>query len=313
MDSLLVPSSIQRIRSFLVEMCGMKVKPWASTEETLAALHTTLQAKRACGIFWDSLRTLLENLARDMKTRASADPGTLIDNEVLEGGRYLGLLDEIRQSLEKHNHEANAGSFRQLSATLSAPALGLLLLLGGVASVGCERTSFVQAPARPDTAISDADNSPCLEICGPATPADGGDAIVRKFDSQPATQRDTQPNTPADGPPRIVLRDTAPDHDAANRGADGGVVTIQDIMDSCNVPQDTQNQVRACLMTLDASWTSGMAQTLAGARCDDVNGDLRCFSNFSMNCTPRSDSSAFEVGKTRVCNPIIIYAGVRFV
>ena len=48
MESLIVPSSIQRIRSFLVEMCGMKVKPWATTEETLAALHTTLVARRQC-------------------------------------------------------------------------------------------------------------------------------------------------------------------------------------------------------------------------------------------------------------------------
>lgn len=303
MDSLLVPSSMQRIRSFLVEMCGMKVKPWASTEETLAALHTTLLAKRACGIFWDSLRTLLENLARDMKTRASAEPGSVIDNEVLDDGRYQDLLDEIRQRLNQREPEAG---FRPLSAALSAPALGLLLFLGGVASVGCARSGFVQGPGTPlDAAPADADNAPCLEICGAPMPADGGDALVRKPDSQP--------NTPSDVRPRIILPDTAPDHDAANRGADGGVVTLEDIMDSCNVPESVRTQVRACLMVLDASWTSGMAETLAGARCNDVNSDLRCFSDYSMNCPPRGDSSAFVAGKTRVCNPIIIYAGVRFV
>ena len=47
MENMIIPSAIQRIRSFLIEMCGMKVKPWATTEETLAALHTTLVARHA--------------------------------------------------------------------------------------------------------------------------------------------------------------------------------------------------------------------------------------------------------------------------
>ena len=100
MDSLLVPSSMQRIRAFLIEMCGMKVKPWAGTEETLAALHATLVARQSCDTFWSSLRGLLENLARDLKTRQDGEPGTLLDNEVLSDERYALLLDEIRACYE---------------------------------------------------------------------------------------------------------------------------------------------------------------------------------------------------------------------
>ena len=140
MEHLLIPSAVQRIRSFLIEMCGMRVKPWATTEETLAALHTTLVARHACDIFWTSLRGLLENLAHDLKMRQEATPGTLVDNELLDSGRYAALLDEIRATLACQT--AEPATFRRLAAALSAPALGLLLFLGGAASVGCNSTGL---------------------------------------------------------------------------------------------------------------------------------------------------------------------------
>lgn len=310
MDSLLLPSSIQRIRSFLVEMCGMKVKPWASTEETLAALHTTLVARHACGIFWDSMRTLLESLARDMRTRASATPGTLIDNEVLEAERYARLLDEIRQALARQGSEASAGSFRRLSAALSAPALGLLLFLGGVASVGCDRSGLSNGQGKPDAALAADVSGPNKGSPPPATDAEP--QIVWKLDAPPATR----PDAPAEGPPRIVLPpnpDTVPGATATTRGADGGVVTISDIMSSCNVPETLQRQVLGCLSLLDESWTTVMPQTLAGGSCDAVQSDLNCFATFSTTCQYSREPRTFVVGKTRICNPIPIYAGVRFV
>ena len=48
--SNLLPSSIQRIRVFLTESCGMKVKPWAGVDETLDALHAVIVDKRECGM-----------------------------------------------------------------------------------------------------------------------------------------------------------------------------------------------------------------------------------------------------------------------
>jgi hypothetical protein len=302
MDSLLVPSSIQRIRAFLVEMCGMKVKPWASTEETLAALHTTLVARHASRIFWDSLRALLENLAHDMKARASAAPDSLIDNEILDPESYVGLLDEIRESLARQETDKSARSFPHLSASLSAPALGLLLFLGGVASVGCETSGLRQAPGKPDaTPVLDA------RTMAPET------ASSSKVDAPPGPTPDTRPDTPIDGPARIVPRDTAPPRDAVSRSADGGVVTIQDIMDSCNVPQDTQAKVLGCLSILDESWRTGMAETLAALSCDVVANELGCFATFSTYCPPFGAPEKFVSGETRVCNPIPIYVGVRFV
>jgi hypothetical protein len=292
MDSLLVPSSIQRIRSFLVEMCGMKVKPWAGTEETLAALHTTLVAKYSCGIFWDSLRTLLERLAHDLKTRASATPGTVIDNEILDSQRYASLLDEIRQSLDRQAATAT-GSFRHLSTALSAPALSLLLLLGGVASVGCDHSGLKPGNGKPDAGLA-------------------ADTSVTRPDTGSIPTPDTGFVIPTDGSIRITLPDTAPDHDAATRSADGGVVTIKDIMDSCNIPKTTQDQVLACLARLRDSWTTGVAQTLTGAPCDYVSNELDCFASASQTCMQGSNDE-FVVGTSRICKPVLIYLGVRFV
>ena len=74
-SSNLVPTSIQRIRAFLNDVCGMKVRPWASVEETLDALHGVLVARRECSIFWKSLHVLLERLAQDLRCREDAAVG----------------------------------------------------------------------------------------------------------------------------------------------------------------------------------------------------------------------------------------------
>lgn len=317
MDSLLVPSSIQRIRSFLIEMCGMKVAPWASTEETLAALHTTLVARHGCGIFWHSLRTLLEKLASDMRTRALALPGTVIDNEVLDGESYARLLDEIRQVLHRQETEAPTGSFRQLSAALSAPALSLLLLLGGVASVGCEHSGLKTGSGKPDAMLAPDPNS--------AQPApDSGslppktlppDASLPRLDTRSVTP-DVRPDKPVEVPPPTTPQPNrdASLNDATSRGPDGAAVTIKDIMDSCNISQAVQDRVLWCLANMDESWTSGMIATFAGIPCAWVDNDLDCFtSSYGTACSNYNRGSKFVIGESRICQPMIIYAGVRFV
>lgn len=290
MESLIVPSAIQRIRSFLIEMSGMKVKPWATTEETLAALHTTLVARRGCDIFWGSLRVLLETLARDLKTRQEASPGTLVDNELLDGERYATLLDEIRAALARQT--AEPATFRRLASALSAPALGLLLLLGGVTSVGCDRAGLHGSTHSPD-----------------AGPLGGGDAKV------------AQPEANPDLPPFILIApdaiSMAPDARLATDVAmapsqsDGGTVTIQDIMDSCNIPDQVQESVLGCLAGLRESWTTGIAEALAGSPCDWIARQLGCFW-YSHNCSG-TVSQDFDPKTTPLCDPIILYAGVRFV
>jgi hypothetical protein len=300
MDGFIIPSSIQRIRSFLVEMYGMKVKPWANTEETLAALHAMLVARQHCDRFWASLQGLLERLAADVKKREAAAPGTLLDNEVLDSQRYQALLQEIRGCLAQQTSAPPTGSFRRLASGLSAPALGLLLLLGGAATVGCDNaalkgtTKTQDAAAQPDDATS---SQPTLRMDVPA--------IV--LPPAPDARADT-PVKPEVAPPRL---------DAVAAGGDGAGVTIQDIMDSCNVSDHEQSMILACLGFLRASWTTGLAQELAGQNCEDVFWRLRPF-DCDMKAGPcqsrgSSHDDEFTAGDIPYCPPVIVYIGVRFV
>jgi len=291
MDSLLVPSSIQRIRAFLIEMCGMKVKPWAGADETLAALHATLVARQSCDIFWASLRVLLETLARDLKARHDAEPGTLLDNEVLSDERYVSLLDEIRACLAKQASEAQPGAFRRLAQGLSAPALGLLLLLGGVTTVGCDSASLRGVNKTPDATVADA------AADGQAGQPDSApdNTILLKLDV--ATRKD-------------LATDPAVARDAVSTGPDGAIVTIQEIMESCNIPSDTQSMVLMCLARLHESWSTGTAAMLAGKDCATVSSTLDCPSYDQCNSSLPAE---FDPTALRLCEPILIYLGVRFI
>ena len=294
MESLIVPSSIQRIRSFLVEMCGMKVKPWAGTEETLSALAATLVARNGCDIFWTSLRVLLENLARDLKARQEARPGTLLDNEVLDGDRYSTLVDEIRAALGRQDSESPTSTFRRVAASLSAPALGLLLFLGSAATIGCARAPLTSRS--PDAATL---SSPDTNSSPPEAKADSATLYIQLPDTRPA-QRDLGP-TP----------DVSPPGDAVTGGPDGTTVTIQDIMDSCNIPQQQQDMVLACLSQMQSSWRDGIASALAGQDCGWVSSMLDCDISRGRACAQYPVE--FDPAYPRLCQPMIIYYGVRFV
>jgi hypothetical protein len=304
-ERLIVPSSIQRIRSFLVEMCGMKVKPWAGAEETLAALHTTLVARQGCDIFWTSLRVLLETLARDLKARQDAAPGALVDNEVLDGERYATLIDEIRAALARQVEGEPASTFRRLASALSAPALGLLLFLGGVATVGCASKplgSSLQTHDAAATGLPDAGSSQ------PETKPDSSIYI------QLPDAGSSQPETKPDSSIYIQLPDTRPAPDtlppkyAATTGPDGGTVTIQDILDSCNIPAQQQDMILGCLGFMASSWSADLTSALAGADCMSVASLCR-----SGEVCSAEYYSGTTVPSSRLCMPVIIYAGVRFV
>jgi hypothetical protein len=295
MDSLIVPSSIQRIRAFLVELCGMKVKPWATAEETLAALHATLVRRQSCDMFWSSLRVLLETLARDLKARESATPGSLLDNEILSSEQYATLLDEIRACMARQSSEV-VPSFRRLAQGLSAPALGLLLLLGGVTTVACEGSSL-RGSGLPDAAVTDT---------RPGQP-----------DSPPDAKPDTAPDSKLyiTLPDQALAKDDVPPvardvKEAASTGPDGAKVTLQDIMDSCNLPSRTQGGVLACLSSLGESWTAGLADYLAGKDCFTVATALTCD---GFTCSRFLAPGDFDPQQLPLCMPIYIYVGVRFV
>ena len=298
MESLIIPSAIQRIRSFLIEMCGMKVKPWATTEETLAALHTTLVARHGCSIFWASLRGLLETLARDLKAREAASPGALVDNELLDSKRYATLLDEIRAALASQSTEP--ATFRRLASALSAPALGLLLFLGGAASVGCSSSGLRQAqdagpPAGVDAGVAQPEASP------------DGPVFVRFPDAS------TVPNVVDSGVATIPDAGSATEVAMALNQSDGATVTIQDIMDSCNFSAQAQQQILSCLAMVRGSWAEGFA----GANCSFLYNQLNCLAE-SEFCGGRyllepSSGMTLDPNTPWICQPVIVYLGVRFV
>ena len=135
----LIPASLQRVRCFMNTQGRMKVKPWSSAEETLDALHDMLVSNQRNDTFWKSMETLLETLTDDMKKRLSARRGEIIDNEVLDATRHHALLEEIRSSLGRRGGEQ--GRFRRLASALSMPAMGLLFILGGAVTAGCDYSS----------------------------------------------------------------------------------------------------------------------------------------------------------------------------
>jgi hypothetical protein len=303
MDSLLVPSSIQRIRAFLVEMCGMKVKPWASAGEMLAALHATLAARQSCDIFWTSLRGLLEKLAGDLKARKEAEPGAVIDNEVLTPESYAALLDEIRACLAKQTNDAGP-PFRRLARGLSAPALGLLLLLGGVVTVGCDRTTM-SAKAQ-DAAAPDAAQSDVARVQSDSGP----DRATAQPDARPDVRPDIPYITLVDAPP--AKSDV---EEVSGAGLDSAAVTIRDIMNSCNIPEENQGLVLACLSLMQESWTVGLANFLAGKDCSQVLSALNCDYNSLYSQCPyyASPPAQFDPNQLPLCRPVLIYIGVSFV
>jgi len=285
MESLILPSAIQRIRSFLVEMSGMKVKPWATTEETLAALHTTLVVRHPCQIFWTSLRGLLETLARDLKIRQASLPGALVDNELLDSDRYAMLLDEIRAALAAETGQP--ATFRRLASALSAPAVGLLLLLGGAVTVGCDHSTLHGSAG--DAGMPDATDAKATQL---ASSPDVAAISIQLPDASPDLPPDVSRALDARAP-------SAPD---------GATVTIQDILQSCNMAPDS---VLNCLAKLRASWTTGVAESLAGEDCNSIASDLLCF--LQQNCSGTPSSKDFSEVAAFYCPPVIIYAGVRFV
>jgi hypothetical protein len=151
-----------------------------------------------------------------------------------------------------------------------------------------------------------------------AQPTSPPDASIRLTlpDAPPAPNvvdaRVAKPEANPDIPPlNLTTPDARPATDVAfaPSQSDGAPVTIQDIMDSCNIPEQQQVLVLGCLARLSASWTTGMAEVLAGINCNYVAGELGCFVG-SANCMAMGPQD-FDPGA--ICMPIPVYVGVRFV
>jgi hypothetical protein len=125
-------------------------------------------------------------------------PGALVDNELLDSERYATLLDEIRAALARQT--AGPASFRRLASGLSVPALGLLLFLGGVASVGCRWVGLARRPQARDAGPPDV-------VDTNRTGATPDAAISVTSPDAPPAPASSMPGSPRRSPdlPRIIL------------------------------------------------------------------------------------------------------------
>ena len=314
-SSNLVPTSIQRIRAFLNDACGMKVRPWAGVEETLDALHAVLLARRDFPLFWKSLHALLGRLAQDLRWREDAASGQLIDNEVLNAGQYASLMEEIRAALAQGR--SSRGAFASLAGAVSMPAAALLLLLGGIVTVGCANHDPMSA-ARHDAgqaATARADVSPApAEDAGPAPPADARPAGGADAGPASPTKPDSS-GSPSEadsaGPVVSSTPDAATAQDSLSRGCDGGC-SIEDILVTCGMSPAARQSASACIARLQDSWREQLTAAFASRSCDEINTILYCLPNY---CQPGSVSQDAFDPKVLDCwiPPIYpIYNGIRF-
>jgi hypothetical protein len=95
--------------------------------------------------------------------------------------------------------------------------------------------------------------------------------------------------------------------------SDGGTVTILDIMQACNIPDDQQQRIMGCLSVMRASWTTGIVELLAGADCNTVAGALRCDPWDACSEALLGVGTEFDPTMPAICRPMPIYVGVRFV
>lgn len=264
----IVPASIQRVRRFLSVQGGMKVEPWAGVDETLDAFHDLLVSRRHDDGFWKDLELLLATLADDLRRRQET---TLIDNEVLDPHRHETLLAEIRSALE--NRTRGRGGFRKLAAALSVPAMGLLFVIGGVATVGCEdEASETDTDTAADTA-----------------PDEAGDTVL-----------DTAVDPGPDTRPEVT-------HDV---GCDS---TLGEMIDMCVPDETWRNEINACLDALHGSWRTGLEEMLACESCYAVVYWLDdCLRNGMTDaCDRPGEMGEFDVDAFIDSCSVPIYLGLR--
>ena len=275
----LVPSSLQRIRSFLGEKRRMKVKPWAGVEEILDAFHSVLAAHQGDDGFWDELQRLMRELLLDMDRRTEGTPGQIIDNEVLTANRQCGLLAEIRSVLASNQAGAGAGGFGRLAARLSMPAAVLLLLMGGVTAAGC--------------------NSSALRATGDAAGIAAGDTASPVLDASPAEPLIV-------GSPDAATA-TSPDVPTC----DGTPEIWAGLLAKCEGLNDAgRESLLGCIQHLDSTWHKTFAEQFGcSASCFSTTFEL-CLSQY---CARDWDRDGGADPSTMMANCMLpVYIGVRF-
>jgi hypothetical protein len=272
-----IPASIQRVRRFLAGQGGMNIEPWAGVDETLDAFHDLLVSRRLDDAFWKELEALLASLTDDMRTRMSVKGRAVVDNEVLDPGRHDALLAEIRSALDGRTQ--GRGGFRRLASALSMPAVGMLVVMGGVATAGCEDKSSSE------DAVEDA---------------------LSDFPAETAVDPVPDPEPePAEDPAAEL--DAATDVECSE--------TMSDIVELCVSDAGQRTQILECLDSLHESWHTELEEFLACAPCDSVQFWLvDCLlDGFREACTDPSSAGTFDLDAFIDNCSTPIYLGLRFV
>jgi hypothetical protein len=279
-----VPASLQRVRCWLSATGDMRVKPWASVEETLDAFHDLLVARRGDDAFWAGLGELLGTLSADMKRRTEARGGEVIDNDVLDPARRRELLGEIRRKLD--GKREGKGRFGLLAASLPSAAVGLVCLLGGVATVGCYSSNDLRGDGEVTDVMHDAD----------AAADQAADPAVDRADAQPDLRPDPIVDPPVDLP-------ADPACDAPGR-------TLEDILTGCGLPADQRQRWIDCIDALHVSWRTGLTQLFACESCPDILFQLQ--NCLDWRCYDPNGEEPFDVENFLDNCATLLYLGVRF-
>lgn len=273
----LIPAPLLRVRCFINTNGRFKVKPWATAEETLDALHDSMLLQQQNDTFWTGLEDLLEKLSCDMKRRM-ASRGAAVDNEVLDPERHHALLSEIREALQEKGR--GRGSFRRLASALSAPACGLLLALGGLVTLGCGSTEDIRGGA--DTSADVA----------PDTAADTLDTV------------DPDPDPDPDADPDI----------AVDPGCEHAGYTLEQLVEECVDNESDRAQIMDCIDDLNDSWRNGLREYFECLPCPTVHNDLlHCLLwGYPDVCSDPAAAGEFDLDDFLDHCAVLLYVGVRF-
>ncbi len=334
-----IPAPLLRVRRFLDQQGRMRVKPWATVEETLDAFHDALLDNRDNDAFWQGLQSLLAVLTADTRKRMSADAGKIIDNQSLDPERNRLLLLEIRRALA--GRQKRGGGFRLLTAVLSVPALGLLLMLGGVASLGCYTTqeagnldgagtggyggqagsagsAWNQAGAGGPAAAGSAGSTAGAPDA--SIPGAGGQGVAGKAGSTAGTPDASM----AGAGGGTGLGDGGAEAGTAPPPVDAGCSkqqwAMEEIVELCLADPEDRARVLSCLDALHQSWRTGLEELFRCTDCGVIRDQLECLvPGVGSSAYPAEDfcSNPEAAGEydpdTLFKNCLIpIYLGVRF-
>lgn len=278
-----VPASIQRVRCFMNNRGGLRVKPWATAGETLEAFHDMLVLQKQDEAFWKDLEALLAQMSQDVKRRIAAGGGSVIGNEVLDTARHQSLLTEIRRKLD--GRRKSRGRFRALASALSAPAMGVLFILGAAVTAGCYSSSELRGDGWEDAADVAHDHDGDAD----AAPDPSGDGTAETMDGR------VDP-----------VVDPVPDEVACEHEGE----TIQEIIAECVTDDTSRAYYRQCVNALNESWKVGLKELFNCEPCNEIYQQLSdCL---SWRCSDPASQGEFDAEEFLDNCSVVFYLGVRF-